>query len=279
MPASVLRASLAVALLVAPVVAGADPAPATVEKLERAIDSPRRAPENRARDGQRHPRETLLFFGVEPDMRVLELWPGGGWYTEILAEFLAPDGHLTVTNFDPDGPPDAASTRYGKQLAARLAADPARFGAVEVVVVDPPGRLSFGASDGFDRVLTFRNNHSWINGGYQDAVYAEAFRVLKPGGVLGVVQHRARPGADPVAAAKTGYVPEAFVIEAAERAGFRLDGRSEVNANPRDTTDHPKGVWTLPPTLQLGDQDRAKYQAIGESDRMTLRFVKPAAAP
>jgi predicted methyltransferase len=136
-----------------------------------------------------------------------------------------------------------------------------------------------GAADSYDLVLTFRNNHSWINGGYHDAVYAEAFRVLKPGGVLGVVQHRAKEGADPVASAKTGYVPEAFVIEAAERAGFDLAGRSEVNANPKDTKDHPEGVWTLPPSYRLGDEDRARYEAIGESDRMTLRFVKPGAKP
>lgn len=269
---------LAVALLAAAPArpATADAAPATVEKLQRAIDSPHRAPDDRARDVHRHPRETLLFFGIEPGMRVLELWPGGGWYTDILAEFLAPDGILAVTSFDPDGPADKPVTRYAKQLADKLAADPARFGAVEVIVVDPPARLDFGAADRFDLVLTFRNNHGWINGGYHDAVYAEAFRVLKPGGVLGVVQHRAKEGADPVAAAKTGYVPEAFVIEAAERAGFELVARSEVNANPKDTKDHPEGVWTLPPVYRLGDRDRARYEAIGESDRMTLRFVKPA---
>ena len=280
MPARALRFALTAALLaVSPALASAEPAPATVEKLQRAIDSPLRTPESRARDAHRHPRETLLFFGVEPEMRVLELWPGGGWYTEILAEFLAPDGQLAVTNFDPAGPEDRPATRYAKALADKLAADPARFGGVEVIVVDPPGKLDFGAAGSYDRVLTFRNNHGWINGGHHDAVYAEAFRVLKPGGVLGVVQHRAPEGADPVASAKTGYVPEAFVIEAAERAGFELAGRSEVNANPTDTKDHPEGVWTLPPVYRLGDQDRAKYEAIGESDRMTLRFVKPPARP
>jgi predicted methyltransferase len=273
---SVLAAALVAA---APALAAMEAAPATVAKLQQAIDSPQRKPEDRARDAWRHPRETLLFFGVEPDMRVLELWPGGGWYTEILAGFLAPDGRLAITNFDPNGPPDKATTRYGKQLADKLAADPARFGAIEVIVVDPPAKLVFGAPESYDLVLTFRNNHGWINGGYHDEVYAEAFRVLKPGGVLGVVQHRAKEGADPVASAKTGYVPEAFVIAAAERAGFELAGRSEVNANPKDTKDHPEGVWTLPPTYRMGDEDRAKYEAIGESDRMTLRFVKPGAKP
>jgi len=275
-----LLAAGAILLGVAASALAADEAPpAVVAKLQEAIDSPLRKPEDRARDAHRHPRETLLFFGVRPDMRVLELWPGGGWYTEILAAFLAPDGKLVVTNFDPEGPADAPTTRYGKQLAEKLASEPARFGAVEVVVIDPPGRLVFGEPESYDMVLTFRNNHGWINGGYHDAVYAEAFRVLKPGGVLGVVQHRANEGVDPIASAKTGYVPESFVIAAAERAGFELAGRSEVNANPKDTKDHPEGVWTLPPSFRLGDQDRAKYEAIGESDRMTLRFVKPGPKP
>jgi predicted methyltransferase len=271
--------ALVIALLAAaPAPAATDAAPATVEKLQRAIDSPQRKPEDRARDAWRHPRETLLFFGIEPDMQVLELWPGGAWYTQILAELLAPDGKLAVTNFDPDGPADKPTTRYAKQLADTLAADPARLGAVEVIEIDPPAKLVLGAPDRYDLIVTFRNNHGWINGGYHDAVYAEAFRVLKPGGVLGVVQHRAEEGAEPAVSAKTGYVPESAVIAAAERAGFELAGRSEVNANPKDTKDHPEGVWTLPPTYRLGDEDREKYQAIGESDRMTLRFVKPKRA-
>ena len=279
MIARILHPVLAAALLAgAPSLAAAESSP-TAEKLRAAITSPQRSPENHARDVWRHPEETLLFFGIEPDMRVLELWPGGAWYTEILATFLAPDGHLAVTNFDPNGPEDEPATRYAKALAEKLAADPARFGAVEVIEIDPPAKLRLGADASYDLVLTFRNNHGWINGGYHDAVYAEAFRVLRPGGVLGVVQHRAKEGADPVASAKTGYVPESFVIEAAERAGFALAARSEINANPKDTKDHPEGVWTLPPSYRLGERDHAKYEAIGESDRMTLRFVKPAAKP
>jgi predicted methyltransferase len=280
MTACIVRALLVAAYLATPpAFAATEYAPATAEKLREAIDSPQRSPENRARDAWRHPQETLLFFGIEPDMHVLELWPGGAWYTEILAPFLAPEGKLAVTNFDPEGPADASATRYAKQLADRLAADPAHFGAIEVVEIDPPAKLVLGADDSYDLVLTFRNNHGWINGGYHGAVYAEAFRVLKPGGVFGVVQHRAKEDADPVASAKTGYVPEAFVIAAAEHAGFELAGRSEVNANPKDDKDHPEGVWTLAPNYRLGEQDRATYEAIGESDRMTLRFVKPATKP
>ncbi|MCL4686519.1 methyltransferase [Myxococcota bacterium] len=256
--------------------ASAAPSESATERLQRAIASPDRSSESRARDAARHPLQTLQFFGVEPDMQVLELWPGGGWYTEILAVFLTGDGSLAITNYDPTGPQDQAQHRYARVLADRLAADPARFGAIEVIEIEPPDRFDLGAKDRFDRILTFRNNHGWIRGGYHDQVYREAFRVLKPGGVLGVVQHRAPDGADALASAENGYVPEAYVIEAAQRAGFRLDARSEINANPRDTKDHPKGVWTLPPSFRLGEVDRAKYEAIGESDRMTLRFVKPA---
>ena len=276
MSARCLRLLFVAALLAAPPAFATDAPPVTAAKLAQAIDSPQRTAENRARDTWRHPQETLLFFGIEPDMQVLELWPGGAWYTEILAPFLAPDGRLAVTNFDPAGPADKPATRYAKEFADKLAADAARFGAVEVIQIDPPAKLVLGDANSYDLVVTFRNNHGWINGGYHDSVYAEAFRVLKPGGVMGVVQHRAKEGAEAVASAKTGYVPEAFVVEAAQRAGFELAGRSEVNANPKDTKDHPEGVWTLPPSYRLGDVDRAKYAAIGESDRMTLKFRKPA---
>jgi predicted methyltransferase len=252
-------------------------AAAADDPLHQAVASPARAPADRARDAWRHPEQTLRFFEIRPDMHVLELWPGTGWYTDILAPLLATSGKLTVTNFDPNGPEDKPTTKLARDLAAKFAADPARFGAVAVIPVAPPEKLDLGADASYDLILTFRNNHGWINGGYHDAMYREAFRVLKPGGTLGVVQHRAKEGVDPIASAKTGYVPESAVIEAAQKAGFTLAARSEINANPKDTTDHPEGVWTLPPVYRLGEQDRAKYEAIGESDRMTLRFVKPAA--
>ena len=276
MNANFLRPLLGALLLAAPagVAAGlavAATAADTEQRLRAAIEAPGRSAENRARDGARHPLETLVFFGIEPDMRVLELWPGRGWYTEILGPYLKQQGRLAVTLADPEVP----ANRMARDYQAWLEAERERLGAVETVLVDPPGKLDLGPAGTYDAVVTFRNNHTWIRGGYHDAIYAEVFRVLRPGGVLGVVQHRAPEGADAEASAERGYVPEAAVIAAAERAGFELAGSSEVNANPKDTRDHPEGVWTLPPSYRLGEQDRARYEAIGESDRMTLRFVKP----
>jgi predicted methyltransferase len=200
---------------------------------------------------------------------------GGGWYTAILAPLLAEKGKLVVTNMDPGGPPDDHAAQGARQYAARLASKPSDFGKVEVRVLHPPDDLTLGPDGSADAVLTFRNVHNWVGAGIAEKVLAASFRVLKPGGIFGVEEHRARADADPTKAGDTGYVPEAFVIDLAQKAGFRLDGRSEINANPKDTKDWPKGVWTLPPVLRMGDQDRAKYQAIGESDRMTLRFRKP----
>jgi predicted methyltransferase len=211
-------------------------------------------------------------------MHVLELWPGRGWYTEIIGPVVKDAGKLSVTNADPNGPQDEYLHKMAREYADWLAANEARIGKVQVRQVAPPGQLALGEPESVDLAVTFRNNHTWLNGGYQDAVYREVFRVLKPGGVLGVVQHRAAAGADPTQSAKSGYVPESAVIAAAEAAGFVLDAKSEINANPRDTKDYPKGVWTLPPNFAEGEKDRAKYAAIGESDRMTLRFVKPKRA-
>ena len=261
-----------------PAAASADappPDPGTDAKLRAAIASTDRPTEETARDKWRHPLETLEFFGVREDMTVLELWPGGGWYTSILAPVVADKGKLVVTNMDANGPPDDHATQMAKQYAARLASKPTAFGKVEVRVIHPAEELTFGSDGSVDAVLTFRNFHNWIRDGIAGKVLSSAFRVLKPGGVFGVEEHRAKVGDDPIKAGDTGYVPEAFVIELAQKAGFRLEGRSEINANPKDTKDWPKGVWTLPPVLRLGEQDRAKYEAVGESDRMTLRFRKP----
>ncbi len=265
-------ASLLAVGLAAPALGSAE------ERLRLAVASPARSEADRARDAHRHPVETLTFFGLRPDMHVLELWPGRGWYTEILGPVLKDAGTLSVTNADPNGPQDEYAHKLAREYADWLAANEARIGKVRVVQVDPPGQISLGEANSLDLAVTFRNNHTWLNGGYQDALYREVFRVLKPGGVLGVVQHRAPEGVNPRESAKSGYLPESAVIAAAEAAGFALDAKSEINANPRDTKDYPKGVWTLPPSFAEGEKDRAKYAAIGESDRMTLRFVKPKTA-
>jgi predicted methyltransferase len=247
----------------------------TDAKLHASVASADRPADETARDKWRHPVETLEFFGVRDDMTVVELWPGTGWYTAVLAPVLAEKGKLVVTNMDPGGPADDHGAPMARQYAARLAAKPNVFGKVDVHVLHPPSDISLGPDGSADAVLTFRNFHNWVGAGIAEKVLAASFRVLKPGGVFGVEEHRADPNADPKKAGDTGYVPEAFVIDLAQKAGFTFEARSEINANPKDTKDYPKGVWTLPPVLRLGDQDRAKYEAIGESDRMTLRFRKP----
>jgi len=241
--------------------------------VRAALAAPHRRPEDRARDLYRHPADTLAFFGLRDDMTVIELWPGNGWYTDLLAPLLREKGRLVAATPDPNGTNEYRA-KGARALRERVAANPAVYGPVEFVILDKTG-IDLGPPSSADLVLTFRNTHNWINDGIDEQVYAAAFEVLKPGGVLGVVQHRADEGADVAASAKKGYVPEAHVIAVAEAAGFVLEEKSEVNANPRDTKDYEEGVWALPPALRGGDVDRATYVAIGESDRMTLRFVKP----
>ena len=241
--------------------------------LEQVIASEHRDAKNVARDVYRHPGETLSFFGIMPDMHVLEILPGGGWYTEILAPYLKDNGTLAVASFGPDH-----SVEYLRNIHNRLIekfdAQPEVYGKVVLGVFHGEGYLDDFEDESFDMVLTFRNTHNWIRfGGVEDA-YRAMYRVLKPGGVLGVVQHRAEAGSNAGETAENGYVPESYMIELLEGIGFELVDKSEINANPKDTKDYPEGVWTLPPTYELGDKDRAKYAAIGESDRMTMRFVK-----
>jgi len=231
-----------------------------------------RRPANVARDPYRHPAETLAFFGVRPESTVVEILPGsGGYYMEILAPWLASKGRYVAANRDELAPPQYLADH--QRLLARLKAEPQLYGKVVVTKfnadrheVAPPGSADF--------VLTFRNLHNWIERGEVEGALRAFHRALKPGGVLGVVDHRGRTDVPQDAQMKSGYVREDYAIRVIQRAGFRLAGVSEVNANPRDTKDHPEGVWTLPPTYRLKDQDRAKYAAIGESDRFTLRFVK-----
>lgn len=255
-------------------------APAADTALSDAIAGSWRDPKNAARDASRHPRETLGFFGVAANETVLEITPGGsGWYAEILAPYLRDKGTYIAALTDPMAVAEGRSREYQQKtmddLKARLAKAPAQFDRVRFAAFDPKQPM-FAAAGSVDTVLTFRNVHNWMGGGTADAYFAGFYAALKPGGVLGVVEHRAKPGTDPEKMKKSGYLTEQVVIDLATKAGFVLDARSEVNANPKDTADHPNGVWTLPPTNRHDAEDAAMYQAIGESDRMTLRFVKPA---
>jgi predicted methyltransferase len=257
--------------------AQADAAPAAASTaLDAAIAGDWRDAKNRARDQYRHPRETLAFFGVQPGQTVIEITPGGGWYAEILAPYLREDGHYVAAVWD-DAIPGQPKYRYGlnTSLRAKFAGNPAVYATPEVRVFDPKAPV-FGAAHSADVVLTFRNAHNWVADGNAEAYFKAFFDVLKPGGTLGVVDHRAKPGTDLEAMKKSGYLTEALVVGLAQDAGFVLEARSEVNANPRDSADHPNGVWTLPPSNDHAAADDAKYKAIGESDRMTLRFRKPA---
>ncbi|GMV13593.1 MAG: class I SAM-dependent methyltransferase [Polyangiaceae bacterium] len=238
-----------------------------------ALAGKHRRPESAARDRHRHPLETLEFMGFAPTMTVLEYGPGEGWYTELLAPALAKRGKLVITNGDPKGPPDLRATFYAERVQLFLDKSPELFGKVERVTVD--GKNPKLPQEGtLDLALVIRGMHGMQNNGTLDAWLAELRRALKPKGVLGVVQHRAAPDADPAVSSKQGYLPEKWLIERIEAAGFKLQKKSEINANPKDTRDHPDGVWSLPPTLRGGDKDREKFVAIGESDRMTLRFGK-----
>ncbi len=264
---------LATALLAAALLA----APATAhdhDPLAKAIAGEHRDPENKARDGARHPKETLEFFGFDQELKLIEVFPGGGWYTEILAPALRGHGKFIAAHFPADAPSEYAQRVRGEYLA-KLAAHPEAYDQVEVIGYRPGGDNALGAPDSADMVVTFRNLHSFYRGDNLEKFLADAYVVLKSGGTLGVVQHRAPAGTDPALGKESGYLPQAWVIEKAESAGFRLAATAEINANPRDTADHPGGVWALPPGYRHGDTDRAKYEAIGESDRMTLRFTKP----
>ncbi len=243
--------------------------------LDQALKGDWRTPDFAKRDAWRNPAQTLEFFGLAPEQTVIEITPGGGWYSEILAPYLQARGRYVAAVVDPAAVSDRArdyQQRARDSLQGKFAAAPAQYGKAEVVAFDPKAP-SFGPAGSADLVLTFRNVHNWRANGQAEGMFKGFFDVLKPGGVLGVVEHRAK--ADVPADDRSGYVGEQQVIELAQAAGFRLAGKSEVNANPRDSKDHPNGVWTLPPTNNHPEADRGKYQAIGESDRMTLKFVKP----
>lgn len=258
-------ASMAFGLLLASAAHASPPASAEIT-LQQAADGSWRSAANKARDVYRHPVDTLQFFGIRPDMTVIELSPGGGWYTEILAPYLAAHGHLIEA-----APPKA------EKFNAKLKADPAVYGHIaKVVPFAPPEQVSLGPAQSADMVLTFRNTHDWLINSPEtlDAVFKASFDVLKPGGVLGIEEHRARPFGDPhVTAGALHRISEDYMITVALKTGFRLAGVSQINANPNDPEDI--NVHRLPPDLSGPEDEHARMKAIGESDRMTLRFVKP----
>ncbi|UZJ61694.1 methyltransferase [Pseudomonas sp. KU26590] len=242
------------------------------EQFTTVLSGNWRLPQNAARDQYRHPEQTLTFFGLRPDQTVIEITPGNGWYSELLAPLLNDKGHYVAAIVDPATSDDAKKS--ADSLKQKYAADPAHYSKVAVVAYAPQAPV-FGKPGSADTVLTFRNVHNWVDAGNEAATFKAFYEVLKPGGTLGVVDHRAKPGTTAKDNAQNGYLPTDYVIKLAQNAGFTLAGQSEINANPKDTKDYPDGVWTLPPALVKGEQDKAKFLAIGESDRMTLRFIKP----
>jgi predicted methyltransferase len=268
-----LFASIAVAVAVATTLPGGATLmarPASVDPaLAKAIAAPARSEANRARDKYRHPAQTLSFFGVKPTHNVVELWPGGGWYTEILAPYLFARGTYTVA---------APIGRGADNIAKKLDAGAATYGKVKRANFPAAAGAPLVPDGSADVVLTFRNVHNWRFAGADNAQesFNQIYKMLKPGGVFGVVEHRLPEAMASTMEEKSGYMKRSSVVGFATRAGFRLVAESNVNANPKDTHDWPEGVWTLPPNFRLGDKDRAFYAAIGESDRMTLKFIKPA---
>lgn len=251
--------------------------PDWAERVAQAANGAHRSEANRARNAYRHPVETLAFFGFDEGDHVLEIWPGNGWYTEILAPAIRNHGQFSIATWDQDVA-DQPDYRYQlpAQLNAKFEANPELYDQVRTVYYSPPQSASLGAAGSYDLILTFRNAHGWVGDGIAQDVFQEFARVLKPGGELGIVQHRAAEGSDPSVTAQSGYVSEQHIKRLAADAGLEFVAASEVNANPLDSKDHPEGVWTLPPGFAMGDTDREKYAAIGESDRMTLKFRKPA---
>ena len=242
-------------------------------KLKSILQGEHRTPTFQTRDQYRHPAETLAFFGIKDDMTVVEIFPGGGWYTEILAPYLKDNGSYYAAGNNPD-----SHRRFFRNSAERFKQKMQSneiYSKVNVTVLEPPKNTDIVPAGTADMVLTFRNIHNWMKGGYADDVYAAMYKALKPGGILGVVEHRGNPDVAQDPKANSGYVNQDYAIKLAEKAGFKFVASSEVNANPKDSKDHPKGVWTLPPTLAMKNDAREKYLAIGESDRFTLKFVKP----
>lgn len=251
----------------------AEPKPVLPQTAMEAVQAPFRSEENKKRDIYRHPTETLKFFGLKSDMTVVEVYPGAGWYTEIIAPLVAAKGKYIMASpsVNPEKPYTIENEHKIKNF---MSAHPEVSKNVEYVTFDLPNKSEIAPENSVDMVLTFRNVHNWLALKGEKEAFSSFYKALKPGGVLGVVEHRELPTKnDPKA--KSGYVREKDVISMVLKAGFKLVAKSEINANPRDTKNYPEGVWTLPPSLKLGEKDKEKYLAIGESDRMTLKFIKP----
>lgn len=246
----------------------------TSNTLAPILADKHRSIEHKNRDKFRHPQQTLDFFEVKNDMTVVEIWPSEGWYTEILAPYLKDHGKLYAAHFSADNKSPHAQKSL-QTFISKLHAQPKIYGNVELTVLQPPELLKIAPDNSVDRVLTFRNVHNWMKADQAATVFKAMFNALKSGGMLGVVEHRNSVLKPQDIHAASGYVTEDYVIELARNAGFEFLAKSEINANSKDTKDYPDGVWTLPPTLKLKDKDRKKYLAIGESDRMTLKFIKP----
>jgi predicted methyltransferase len=271
MHSSRLSTVFALILLVAGGSAAAGAAPSADPALISAVGNPARSPNAVARDAARHPVEELTFFGLAPGLSVVELWPGGGYWTDILGPYLAPGGHYTVALPAPGNAEEDAGV---KRFHARIASEKDRLGAIHETSLGA-GHFDIAPPGSADLVLTFRNLHNWMEDGYADDALAACFKALKPGGILGIEEHRGRNDQPQDPKAKNGYVRQDYTIALAKKAGFEFVAASEVNANPRDTKDWVDGVWTLPPTLSQGDKDRARYVAVGEADNYVLKFRKP----
>lgn len=252
----------------------ANPAVAS-DKIYSVSIGEHRSEKNIARNEFRHPVETLHFFGIQENMTVVEISPGGGWYAEILAPYLMEKGQYIAASYDPQ-----AKLEYyrknAKKLAEKFAADPAQYAKAKITIMQVPGKMDFAAENSADMVVSFRNAHNWAEEGNAEKAFAAIYKAVKPNGIFGLVQHRAGDKNPLDTTGKQGYLKTEDVIRMVEQAGFKLTAKSEINANNKDIKDYKEGVWTLPPTLTLKDKDRSKYEAIGESDRMTLKFVKPA---
>ena len=243
--------------------------------LQEILIGKHRSPAHQARDSFRNPEKTLELFDVQPNMTVVEIWPGGkGWYTEILAPYLKEQGLLYVAHFDQNSSIPYFSKNFAR-FKQKLAANPDIYGRVIITTLQPPEKLEVAPPGSADRVLTFRNVHNWMKSNQALQVFEAMYLALKPGGILGVVEHRNPTQTEQDPKAQSGYVTEAYLIRLAEQIGFKLLAKSEINANSKDTHEHPKGVWSLPPSLKGGDNNKDYFQNIGESDRMTLKFIKP----